>query len=474
MVAIPIGNGDWESQSQNLPRIRFRNCYITQNPSSYDGYSRISRPTLRRFAELPETRPVQGVWGREGIFDQDFFAVCGDNLYRVSSDGENITNVGEVPGTGIAEFASRTDTDLKDALLIVRDGVIYFYNEDNFFRVEIPNDLRALSIASINNFFIITIENAQQFYWIAPGETTIDPLDFASAERNPDNIVAVRIIGDEIWFISREGPEVWTSVLNFNPVTDIPFQRINGRVYKEGCLSRDTVVSLNFNSLPAACWLSNKGAVIIAQGSTQRVSNESIEELLRTATNARCWYFRYNRHDFYIVNTDQFGLAFDLNNQTWLRWDSNKRENWRAHLGSQVESQVVAGDSESNVLWELEEGLDDDGELVIRELSGFLPHVSRPVPCYDVYINLNMGWAPDYDTEPVLELRWSDDQGATYTNYIQTTLGSKGQYANQAIFRSLGRIRAPGRLFQFRFTEKARFRLDYALVNEINSNGSQS
>ena len=471
MVAIPLGNGDWESQSQTLPRIRLRNMYITQNPSSIDGITRISRPTLKRFYDLPTDEPVKGVWSREGIFNEDYFAVAGETFYRVANDGQSHTVLGEIPGTGLVEFTSRTETSLFDTLLLVRDGVAYLYQEsdDSFTPVEMPDDRQVLSVASINNYFILTILNAQQFFWMNPGELTVNALNFASAERNPDNILSVKIVGDEIWFISREGPEVWTSILNIDPTIGLPFQRINGRVYKEGCISRDTVVNMNFRSIPAVCWLTTKGAVVMAQGVPTRISNESIEELLRNATNIRCWTFRYNRHDFYVISTDQFGLAFDIDNQTWMRWDSQGENYWRAHLGSQIDSDIIAGDAKEGILWQLEEGFSDDGTTVVRELAGFLPHSAKPTQINDVYANLNSGWSPTYDLEPKLELRWSDDQGATFSPYLEASLGTRGEYGRQVIFRSLGLLRAPGRLFEFRFSEEATLRFDYAVINEIRN-----
>lgn len=468
MVTIPIGNGDFESQGQNISRIRFHNMYMTENPSSIDGLTRISRPTLKVFANLPTEEPVRGVWNRDGAFNNDYFAIAGNTLYRVSDQDQSISVIGEVPGTNIVEFASRTGTDLIDTITFISDGTIYLYDGTDLTSFLLPDDRRAHSLATIHNYFIYSVENAEQFFWLRPGETEVNALNFASAERTPDNIEAIRIIGDEIWFIGRESCEVWSAVSNIDPIIQLPFQRINGRVYSEGCISRETAATLSYNNVPAAIWLSDKGAVILAQGITQRISNESIEELLRDSTNLRCWYFRYNRHDFYVINSDQFGLAFDINNQTWMRWDTKDKNYWRAHLGSQIRNTVIAGDSDEGLLWELEEGFSDDGVNVVREIAGFMPHINRPVPINDVYVKLNAGWAPDHEIAPILELRWSDDQGATWSDYRGASVGTRGNYGTEVRFRSLGLLRAPGRIFEFRYSDLSTFRFDYATINDIN------
>ena len=81
----------------------------------------------------------------------------------------------------------------------------------------------------------------------------------------------------------------------------------------------------------------------------------------------------------------------------------------------------------------------------------------------DLYLNAGLG--SSYLVDPVIEARWSDDQGANWSTYAQTTIGARGGTDNRTQFRSLGLIRTPGRRFEFRFSLAEQFRLDYALMN---------
>jgi hypothetical protein len=182
----------------------------------------------------------------------------------------------------------------------------------------------------------------------------------------------------------------------------------------------------------------------------------------------RAWYFRHSRHDFYILTSDQFTIVFDLLKGIWATWDTYQKANWQAHLGLQSNYKTYSGDSTTNQIWLLEEGVADGDNPVIREVSGTVDVFEKSMLCNVVYARVNAGWSPSYGFKPVLEMRWSDDQGGTYSDYIQASLGDKGEYSTSVQYRSLGQIARPGRTFEFRFSDKARFRLDYATMNELN------
>ena len=465
MVTIPLGVGDWASATENIARLRLRNMYLIDNPESPDGISRVSRPTLTEFSTVG-TGPIYGVWRQDATFDNDWLIVSGKELYRFNPTTKVSTLIDSLPGTGFCQFAG---TDSR--VIVVRDGTAYSTDGETLSIVVMPDDVPGWegyaapvqSVALLNSYFLLSVTNTQRFYWIQPGEVDPDPLDFASAERIPDPIISINVLMDEIWFIGSSGPEVW------QPTTDpdIPFQRINGRVYNEGCASRDIVAQSVSDNLPALFWVTATRSVVMAQGSVTEISTESVEELLKTATNLRGYTFRHNRHDFYVITADEFTYVYDITRKEWGRWDSYGRDNFRAHVSLQNQAIVYAGDLATNKIWMFEEGEDDDTDVIIREVSGTIPVPGKPVSCASVAVRVNAGWSPTLGFIPELELRWSDDQGFTWSDYVSIPLGNKGQYNTDTIFRSLGRINRPGRNFQFRFAQRARFRIDYAVMNEV-------
>jgi hypothetical protein len=464
VVTIPLGIGDWESSSENISRLRLRNMYLTDNPQSPDGVSRVSRPTLTELATVGEG-PGFGIWRQDASLNGDWLVVSDEILYRFNPTTLASTEIGSLPGDGYCQFAGTSDR-----VIIVRDGVAYSTDGVAITVVLLPDDVPGHegapapvgSVATINSFFLLSVLDSQRFYWIEPGGVDPDPLHFASAERIPDSIESISILMDEIWFIGTAGPEVWSPAND----PDLPFQRINGRVYSEGCASRDTVVQAVSNNLPCLIWVTATRSVVMAQGSVSKISSEAVEEKLKTATNLRAYPLRHNRHDFYVLTTDEFTYVFDIQRQEWGRWDSFMLENFRAHLGIMAGPVPYAVDSLSGRIWKLEEGLSDNGDSVIREVSGVVFNPGKNIKCSVVCVRVNAGWSPEYEYEPILELRWSDDQGSTWSNYVEISLGDKGEYYTDTIYRSLGLITRPGRNFEFRFSAPARFRIDYAVMNE--------
>ena len=150
--------------------------------------------------------------------------------------------------------------------------------DDQLSQVTLPDDAGAISVSYINSFVIVIpvqddeIGTTGTFYWIEPGETTIDPSNFANAERSPDNINQVITFSDMFWLFGDTTTEPW--VTTGNP--EAPMQRFQGIVFDRGAWEgtavkvRDSMVVVD-----------EEGAVFIINNGQRRISNSSIEERIR-------------------------------------------------------------------------------------------------------------------------------------------------------------------------------------------------
>lgn len=457
MVLIPLGIAEGDAGQEDLAKIRLRNMYLTLNRYSSDSLARMSRPVLTTVATLP-TQPVRGFWRQEGTLDNFWFVVSGETLYKIDPDNLTFVAVGALPGTDVCVFAGTVDR-----IIIVRNGIAYSTDGSSITPIVMPDDRLVGSVATIDGSFLLGVLGSQRFYWIKPGETDPDALSFASAERTPDSVTSINVISDEIWFLGASGVEVWQTTGD----SDLPYQRIAGRVYSEGCESPTTACIASVEGLPLLLWVTEKKAVIMAQGSPTRISTKSVEAQLRGGTNFRSWVFRHNQHDFYVVSTDQVTLVYDLLQKSWSIWDSYLKPYWRGHLGVQSDELVFAGDSDSGAIFNVDEGYSDDDTQIIREISGFVLDMGAGITCDSINVRMNAGWAPGYISTPDIELRFSDDYGFSWSPYFPATIGQKGNYDYDVSWRSLGVTSRPGREFEFRFSEKAKFRIDYATMNEV-------
>lgn len=101
-------------------------------------------------------------------------------------------------------------------------------------QVQMPDDIGAISVAHINSYVIVVPvqgdDNKGQFFWINPGETVVNPLNWATAERNPDGINQVIVFGDMFWLLGQNTTEPWNTT--GDPAA--PMERFRGILFDRG------------------------------------------------------------------------------------------------------------------------------------------------------------------------------------------------------------------------------------------------
>lgn len=151
--------------------------------------------------------------------------------------------------------------------------------------VQMPEDVGAFDVATINSF-VIVLPTQQgvytgRFYWIEPGETTIDPVNFATAERSPDGVLGVKVVGDLFWLPGAGSTEPWYVSQDPNG----RMQRLQGVVFDRGTWE-GTAVAVHEGLIVCG----SDGSVFkITGGVPQRLSTPGIEETIRKE-------IQYQRH----------------------------------------------------------------------------------------------------------------------------------------------------------------------------------
>lgn len=143
--------------------------------------------------------------------------------------------------------------------------------------VEVPDGQGVVSLAEMASHVILVIANSQRFYWITPGSTTVDPLNFAEAESEPDEIVNAISVADQVWFLGLSSTEAWYATGQLDPA----FAPNPGRAFARGVLDgtavqvKDTVILVG-----------QDGIVWQVGANAQRISTHGIEERIRLARAA--------------------------------------------------------------------------------------------------------------------------------------------------------------------------------------------
>lgn len=144
--------------------------------------------------------------------------------------------------------------------------------------VPTPDDVGVISVGYNASYVIVIPAQGEgingRFWWINPGETTIDTLDFATAERAPDPINGVVVFGDQFWLPGSNTNEVWYFTGNI----DSPVLRLQGVTFDRGSWAGAAI-----QVKESMVIVDSDGGVFQIAGGLKRISNPAIEERIRKA-----------------------------------------------------------------------------------------------------------------------------------------------------------------------------------------------
>jgi hypothetical protein len=458
---LSLANSHFSALENGLALVKCRNFYSVQNPTNPESVSYISRPSVRALNSEYSGQRARGIFYQQGQFSDDALVVLDQQLFRLNKEGF-LLPLCQLPGTDICQFASTVF-----GTFVVSGGGLYFIKPDlTCLKIETPDAEPVSSISSLSNYLLLSIKDSNKFYWIRPGEQTVDPLSFASAEASSDWIVKLQAISDELWILGKTSSEVWAP----SGDSDAPFIRISGRVYNSGCLTSAAVSHTVINGNSSLVWVTDTYEVKMTQGLPITISNEYITDSLKKSQQFVAYCLRQNKKDFLILTTEFDSFVFDFQAQSWVVWNTYLYPYWAANLGVQILDQIYTVNviGSSGVISVLEtNSVDNTTEWIVSEISALFTFTERLVSnsCNQVRVVGNSGFSPSYEEGALVEVRWSDDQGVNWSTYLQNDFGVRGSTLFETSFRSLGLIKKPGRWFEFRFSNNKPIRLDYITMD---------
>jgi hypothetical protein len=453
MPAIVLGRSDY-ARSEVTP-LGLKNCYFEQAPTNLEDQVSIrARPRVTQFTTAG-AGPINGLYRKGNVlanagFSGQILCLSNNTLYRVHQTTGVATSIGTVAGT-LRMSAEGTE----DVVVLARGTTAYTCDGSALSAIVFPDSKNVYAIDYLAGYFLFCSELGR-FYWSAVGGTTVDALDYATAESQPDTLLTLKVIGDELWLFGRTSIEPWQPTGDL----DLPFQRIGGRIFGIGVTGRETVQKFSLQGIDKVCWVGTDRRIYITDPNPTEVSDFGMVERLKGVTDPTLLYATTatdSGHDFYIVHlTDGLGSwALDLQTRCWSEWESNGKANFRGAVSTLLPNNAtVLGDDTSNVLWELttDERL-DGADVMIQEFPGLLAVPGAPTRCNNVVLGVTTGLNPDPDADPMMSMEMSDDQGETWTDPKPQPLGRQGQRVNRVMWPRLGMLRRPGRLFRFSTTE---------------------
>jgi hypothetical protein len=458
------------SEASGLPPMRLVNMISEATPireerpyTAYVGLREIrySRPGLVSAYNIG-TGPIRGLYFAPPALGGFLVIVSGGTAYNAATGA----SLGAVPGTDLVRFA-------KSALqlIAVAGGVAYLLDgtTSGVLRPIVSSVLPPVSdVAWLTGRFVFTCTGSDTFFFSAVNDAAnVTGLNFATAESDPDATRSVAVLDDGLVFFGSASLEFWI------PSADAaaPFQPITGRSFQRGSISRDAAVFAD-NSM---IWVANNRVVYrITGGIPQKVSSASIDDKLRQCPNiggVSGWVATFGGHEFFVLTVPGVGTyAYDLSRSgtqagafgdsfgrgEWGEWQSYGRQVFRGRVAAVLDGTVYVGDDVTADVWLMSAGTyTDAGGALTREASAFIK-VEEGTPRCDALILhcvVGVGNITGAGSSPVAEMRFSDDQGKTFSRWRQAPLGATGRSLTRTSWRRLGQMRAPGRLIEIRVTD---------------------
>lgn len=435
---IPFTPTLQDRASYGLPANYLRNMFVEGSPGGPTSDARMSRPGLLLSYTIGDG-PIQGMYQNAGAGGAATYAVSDNNFYQ------DTTLRGNIPTGTVARFAASATQ-----IVVVMGGSAYTWDGVSFLLVndtDLPPNVYDVTYAG--GRFIYVIAGSDTFYYSDIGDArAIDGFAFASAESSPDAIEAVATLSDEIAFFGQSSTEWWQVTAD----PDAPFQRTIGRRYDKGIIGQGTLQAID----NALVWVGNDLCVYRTGNVPVRISDHSIEEAIRKCgdpNDSASLTAGFDGHTIYLLTLPNNGsFALDLSNSTWAEWTSDGQLQFRCAWGCQINGVSFLGDTLSGKVFRLdpETYTDDNGSPIDRAVSVFVPVTGGFVTNSSIMLQCRRGVGNGVAPSPAVRLRYSDVAGASYNTTPGTvSLGTDGQYGFKQVWRRLGIMRSPGRLFEF-------------------------
>jgi len=473
-------------------------------------------PGLRKIATAG-IGPVRGLWA----FKDQLYAVSGNKFYQLDNITYVPTELGSVGGAGPVSMA-----DNGTQLFIAANGSSYIWNSSTkvFKPITDPDFPGAVTVGFIDGYFVFNEPNSQKL-WVTSlyDGDAIDPLDFASAEGNPDNIVALIVDHREVWVFGTNTVEVWYD----SGAADFPLQRIQGAFNEIGLAAAFSLAKMDNRLFWLGADARGHGMVYVANGYTgRRISTHAVEWQIQSygdLTGAIGYTYQQDGHSFYMLT---FPTANGGKGATWC-YDA-ATEMWHERAGlvnfeftrhqtncqQYFQDQNIVGDAYNGNIYVFDTDVYSDNTQSQKWLRSWraLPTgqndltrsahhalqldcetgvgLTAPGPGFvnilateiledilteDLVNTLLLSEGPEglgIGTDPQIMLRWSDDGGHTWSNEHWRSLGRRGEYGTRVYWQRLGMtVKLRDRVYEVSMTDPVKIAI---LGAELHSSRSAS
>jgi hypothetical protein len=366
-MKTPILGGTYVTRSVNAADSRMVNIFPEVIPEGGKEPAYLQRaPGLKLLNTLTGGGPVRGLYFFEGFG----YAVAGETVYKIDT-AWNFTVIGSVSGSGPVSMA-----DNGTQLFIACNGPSFIYNRitNAFGQINDIDFPGAVTVGYLDGYFVFNEPDSQRI-WVTEllDGTSIDPLEFASAEGSPDNVVSILIDHKEVWVFGTNSIEVWYN----SGALDYPLSPIQGAFNEVGCVAPYSVAKLDNGIFWLGADARGQGIVYRANGyQAIRISTHAVEWHIQRYGNlsdALAYTYQQDGHAFYVLIFPEANTTwvFDVATGLWHEragWVNGSFTRHRSNCQMSFNNEIVVGDFQNGNIYALDLDFYKDHDAVQRWL----------------------------------------------------------------------------------------------------------
>lgn len=445
MADLEFATSSYSRGRGGLPPLPVVNMILEQAPTEKTGKMLQSRMALGATGNSYGDGPISALMIKNGVFGGDQFTVSDGLLYRAG------TSLGAVPGSGPVSLAGNDG-----GVMAAAGGALRYYNGTTLADVAFPDSANVIKVISGAGRFIALRADTGKFYWTPVLGGTVDALDFATAENQPDNVLDALFINDILMLFGTETVEFWPN--GSDP--DLPFTPLEASVIEKGIRATGcaTAVGSTF------AWVTNENQVCLSD-ENNIISNNGLQERIEASADVSLFSFVMGGNEFVCLQIDAETQVYNPRTGAWSEFKSYGQDRWAVSCYS---SGVLGSDIDGRTFTFIDGHVDLGGPME-RLWTGGFPILSGGVKVSNAMTRVNVGQTPfltgDY-VDPSIEMRLSRDGGQTWGNWRAKSLGRQGAYRTDVQWRALGLASRPSLLMQFRVTDPVDVRTSGVSINE--------
>lgn len=455
-LSLPITNGYYLSDSPVISAQQCINWYpnIVSVPA-------LAQETLFGTAGAVEAANTgilnQQNRGSEKMAGIPYF-VNGTTLYRLNAD-ETTDALGTIEGTGRVSM----ETNGTQLLILVPGGKGSLWVEET---TTFTPDINAVDsdftangnpqiVVFVSGYFLFITDSKKFMISALNNGLSYNALDFGTAESDPDDIVGVVVLKNQVFLF---GSEI-TEVVKNEPVgAGFPFQRIEGFIMEKGLYAPFSVIKGDGTFRFVGGGKDEGPGIYEFRGNDfVKISNTAIDAVLQDLPStdlSNIFAMHYGFNGQFFTSFTMVGETFEFNSIS-QRWHQRRSfiggalDAWRVSSIVTAYGKLYIGDRIDGRIGFLDEDVYTEyGDTIFRQLDT-MPFAANGnsfgVSSLELTVESGVG---DFVTvEPQMRMSRSINN-KTFTDELKRSMGKIGEYEKRLIWRRLGRAK---RFEMFRF-----------------------